>query len=313
MLSWQTDPRPPHPWTRAYVRLMWWRRDKRAFEGAARTLRTALRRQARGDAPPTWWTRRRTRIERTRHQGWTVWTARPRRRQPVVEVLYLHGGGYVHPLTSDYWRLVRALVGAPARVRVPAYPLAPEATVDDVLPALVDLARSSLPGDDGGPPLVLTGDSAGGALVLAVARELCDAAGPRPVGVVCLSPWLDATLADREVQDLETTDPMLAESGLRAAGRWWAGPRHRPADAEVSPQHVDLDGLPPVDVLVGDRDILRPAVDHLARRARHADVDLRVHESTSMFHVWMTRAVPEGRRSRRALVELLRRRAGVAR
>jgi acetyl esterase/lipase len=98
---------------------------------------------------------------------------------------------------------------------------------------------------------------------------------------------------------------MLAESGLRAAGRWWAG-RRDPADPEVSPQATRLDGLPPVDVLVGDRDILRPAVETLAERARDADVDLRVHEVTSMFHVWMTRAIPEGRRTRRALVALLR-------
>lgn len=76
--------------------------------------------------------------------------------------------------------------------------------------------------------------------------------------------------------------------------------------------HLRLDGLPPIDVDIGDRDILRPAVDHLAERARGADVEMCVHEATSMFHVWMTRAIPEATRTRRQLVELVRRRAGVA-
>ena len=45
----------------------------------------------------------------------------------------------------------------------------------------------------------------------------------------------------------------------------------------------------------------------LTERARDARVDLHVHEVTSMFHVWMTRAIPEARRTRKQLVELVRR------
>lgn len=235
-----------------------------------------------------------------------VWRARPHHRTPVARVVHVHGGGYVHPLTADYWRLVRALTRVPAEVVVPAYPLAPGRTVEEVLPRLLDVVRRS-----GTPslPTVLMGDSAGGALALVLARELVDAGGPRPVGVIALSPWLDAELAEDEVPDLEASDPMLAESGLRAAGRWWAGLRS-PADPLVSPVGVDLDGLPPVDVFIGDCDILRPAVDRLADRARTAEVALHVHEVTSMFHVWMTRAIPEARRTLRQVVELVRRRAG---
>ena len=228
-------------------------------------------------------------------------------------MLYLHGGGYVHPLTADYWRLVRALVQVPAEVVVPAYPLAPDANADDVLPRLVELAEhvSSADGRPGEPlPTVLMGDSAGGAMALVVGRAMSDRGrAPAPARVVALSPWLDATLRDDAVPDLEASDPMLAESGLRAAGRWWAG--SRPADDQaVSPVRLPLDGLPPVEVYIGAHDILRPAVDDLAARAESADVDLTVHEVPAMFHVWMTRAIPEGRRTRRDLVELVRRTAG---
>jgi acetyl esterase/lipase len=104
---------------------------------------------------------------------------------------------------------------------------------------------------------------------------------------------------------------MLAESGLRAAGRWWAGFRD-PADPHVSPLHAKLGGLPPLHVFIGSRDILRPAVDDFTERAREAGAELHVHETPAMFHVWMTRAVPEGRRTRRELSELVRRHAAPA-
>ena len=305
MTRWDVDDRPPTPWTRAYVLGMRLARDKQAFEGAQHTLATARDRQRSGDAPPTRLTRLRCSVRRDQVAGLTTWTVRPRWRRPVARVVHVHGGGYVHPLTADYWRLVRALAGAPAEVVVPAYPLAPDATVDDVLPRLLDLVRAAA-GE--GLPTVLMGDSAGGALVLVLAQRLRDeGAAPdrRPAAVVMLSPWLDATLADPEVADLEASDPMLAESGLRAAGRWWAGSR-QPSDPLVSPVEGSLRDLPPLHLLIGDRDILRPAVDDLARRAERDGADLHVQETPAMFHVWMTRAIPEGRRTRRYLRALVR-------
>ena len=279
------------------------RRDKHAFEGPAHTLGKALELQADGDHPPTRLTRLLTEVEQTRTQDMVAWRARPRRRASAAKVLYVHGGGYVHPLTADYWRLVRALVRAPAEVVVPAYALAPDATLDEVLPRLLRLYEELLTSDPD-LPVVLMGDSAGGALVLAMAQRLRDLGARAPALVVGLSPWLDASLHDPEVERLEPTDPMLAESGLRAAGRWWAGARS-PRDPLVSPVHGSLEGLPPLEVYVGDRDILRPAVDTFVAHAARDGATLSVHEVSEMFHVWMTRAIPEGRRTRRELARLV--------
>ena len=304
MVTWHVDDRPASLRARGYVVLMRLARDKQAFEGAERTRRTALDRQRKGDRPPTLLTRLACRVATTTVGDLRVWTARPRRPRPVARVLYIHGGGYVHPLTADYWRLVRALARTPAEVVVPAYPLAPEATVAQVLPQLTRLADADT--GDRALPSVLMGDSAGGALVIVLARRLRDEGDARPAAVVALCPWLDATLDEDEVTDLEASDPMLAESGLRAAGRWWAGDRD-PADPVVSPVDGDLSGLPPLHVLIGDRDILRPAVDTFASGAECVGAAVRVLEVPAMFHVWMTRAIPEGRRTRATLRGIVRR------
>lgn len=302
-VRWLRDDRAMRWATRLYVLGMRVARDKRAFEGERHTAAVAADRQRRGDAPPGWLTRWSTRVTSSTVQEMVVWTASPRRRSAASRVVYVHGGGYIHPLTPDYWRLVRRLVRDGSEVVVPAYPLAPDATFDEVAPHLADLAER------GDLPTVLMGDSAGGALVLSVTGMLRDQGRALPRGVVAISPWLDATLADPAVSRLEATDPMLAESGLRAAGRWWSGVRE-PDDPAISPAHMSLSGLPPVDVLIGDHDILRPAVDELAGRARHDNVDLTVHEVTAMFHVWVTRAIPEGRRARARLSRLVAARVG---
>ena len=74
----------------------------------------------------------------------------------------------------------------------------------------------------------------------------------------------------------------------------------------VERQQAIDDGFTRVDLFVADRDILRPAVDLFCQRAEQAGVDLRVREVTAMFHVWMTRLIPEAARTRRELVGLLR-------
>jgi len=305
-VHWDVDRRSATLWTRCYMLVMRAMRDKTAFEGAEQTLAAARKRQRSGDRPPTWWTRLTTPVEslaigEQRAPVWRVRRRARRREEPVARVVYVHGGGYVHPLTADYWRLVRALARGGAEVVVPAYPLAPDHTVDEGLPWLLEVERSTRPAGD--VPTVLMGDSAGGALVIALARELADEPEP-PQRVVALCPWLDATLSQPEVTDLESSDPMLAESGLRAAGAWWAGDRS-PDDPAVSPLNGDLDALPRLDVYIGDRDILRPAVDDLVRRMRKSGGAVHVHETPAMFHVWMTRAIPEGRRIRRELAALV--------
>jgi epsilon-lactone hydrolase len=307
MIRWDTDRRPPSLVARVYSSGMRIRRDKDAFEGASHTLMTARRLQRSGDHGPTLLTRLLRRVEEDEQDDMVVWTVGPRRRRAVARVMYVHGGGYVHPLTADYWRLARALTRAPADVVVPAYPLAPDATLDDALPRLLDVYEDLVAADPE-LPVLLMGDSAGGALVLAMALRLRDVGGPPPAAVVALSPWLDARLDEPEVGSLEVTDPMLAESGLRAAGRWWAGVRGAD-DPLVSPVHGRLVDLPPLVIYVGDRDILRPAVDAFAEQAARDGANLHVHELCAMFHVWMTRAIPEGRRTRRELVQIIRRRA----
>src|SRR4051794_16548208 len=106
MLRWSTNDSPATPYTRIYTWVMWLARDKKAFEGAAHTRRVARRRQRDGSRPPNHWTRLTTRVWSSTVAGMTVWRVAPRRRRPLARVVYVHGGGYVHPLTGDYWRLL---------------------------------------------------------------------------------------------------------------------------------------------------------------------------------------------------------------
>src|SRR4051812_18748776 len=66
---------------------------------------------------------------------WPAGTEAPRR-----SLLYLHGGAYVRPADQRHWRFATHLADTlGARAVLPAYPLAPEFTVEDSFAALVQV------------------------------------------------------------------------------------------------------------------------------------------------------------------------------
>lgn len=227
--------------------------------------------------------------------GRTVYDITP--TQPSGQrLLYVHGGCYLYPPQSAHWTIVASLVEASGvTVTMPLYGLAPDHTVDEAY-ALLDSLHA-----EGG---WLAGDSAGGGLALGHAMRLRDAGTPA-AGVILISPWVDVTLENLAIPDLQKRDRMLATPGLIAAGRLWAG-SHDPRDPLVSPLFGDLAGLPPVHVFQGGRDILAADARLLVDGIRAAGGAAELEFVEKAFHdypgaPWM----PEARRALARMAELL--------
>ncbi|MEU7791048.1 alpha/beta hydrolase [Amycolatopsis sp. NPDC049159] len=160
--------------------------------------------------------------------------------------------------------------------------------------------------------VVVSGDSAGGALALAIAQDLRTAGRPQPERLVLYSPWLEVLLEDPVSVLLDETDPMLGIAGLREAGLVYAEGGD-PRDPRISPIHPDLSGLPPITLFIGTRDVLLPDCRRFRSRAREAGTELDYREYPGMFHNWLMQAIPEGVEAMNHVERLLRRRPVSAR
>ncbi len=221
-----------------------------------------------------------------------------RRPDPRRTIVYVHGGAYVNPPVVQHWDLIAALATEnDARVVAPGYPLAPAGTAATVVPLMLDVdaaVRARY-----GPRVVWAGDSAGGGLALATALALRDQGRTVPDHLVLVAPWLDVTMSNPGVGQVEPRDPSLAVPGLQHAGRLWAGGTD-PRDPLVSPGFADLDELPPTTLVVGDRDLFLQDCRDLAERAGRADVDVSLVEAPGGFHVFpAVTFLPESKAARR--------------
>jgi acetyl esterase/lipase len=224
-------------------------------------------------------------IEERTVRGRRVITVTSKVSAPVREVIYLHGGSYVNPLVSAHWAIVRELVTrTDARVTVPLYGLAPEHTVDDAFPLLVEVFESVIAEASG--EVILAGDSAGGGLALAYCLSRRDSGEQLPHRLLLIAPWLDVTVSNPEATLIERRDPMLAIPGLRAAGKLWAGERGL-ENPSVSPIFARLRGLPPMLVVQGGRDIAAADVRVLQDRVAASGGEIELVYSADAFHVFV--------------------------
>lgn len=163
-----------------------------------------------------------------------------------------------------------------------------------------DLVTETDPDD-----LTLMGDSAGGGLALALAQELRNKRLPQPARVLLLSPWLDVTMTNSDIAQLDRRDPMVSVPGCIAAGRMYAGGLD-PCDPRISPLNGDLRGLAPITLFIGTRDVLVSDCRKLRARAPVEGVPLDYHESEGMLHDWMLLELPESEPALEQIIALVR-------
>lgn len=227
--------------------------------------------------------------------------------RPVL--LYLHGGGFIACSPETHRPLVGSLVRrTKGEAFVPAYRLAPEhpypAALDDAVSAYRYLIteRGIAPSR-----IVITGDSAGGGLALALAMSLRDDGLPQPAGIVLFSPWTDLAATGDSLDENSDRCAMFAGETIRRASHFYLGavdPRH----PRVSPLYGEFTGLPPMLLHASRDEVLRDDTLRVAERASAAGVAVTLRLWSGVPHVWQFFAavLPEARESLSDAVSFMR-------
>jgi len=217
---------------------------------------------------------------------------------PRATLLHLHGGGYFACSARTHRPYTCFFAAQGFRVFAPNYRLAPEhpfpAAIDDAQRVYLSLVEAL--GSAGS--LVVTGDSAGGGLVLALMQRVREAGQPLPAAIALFSPWTDlATTGPSAIENEASCSMFVSEAIRRGAAGYLDG-----ADAlhpHASPLYADMRGLPPMLVHAAEHESMRDDSTRLVERARAAGVEVEsrlwpvVHHDWQMFQPF----IPEARES----------------
>jgi acetyl esterase/lipase len=274
-----------------------------------RGLNQLEQRVARGEqttTQPTRRQRRRHRITTETVDGHNVWTIAPKAGGNGRHILYLHGGAYVNSFASQHWGFMSKLVDAlGCTVVAPDYPHTPEHFAPETIGLVLKVCQDTAKLAGKSAKMTIMGDSSGGGIGLALALRLREEGLDQPENLILLSPWLDATLSNPEVPAFDKIDPFLDATGLAWAGRAYARDLG-PTNYMLNPFSSNLNGLAPITLFIGTRDLLLPDCRRLKQQAEADGAAIDYHEYDGMVHNWMLVPLPESHRVFETIVKTLR-------
>ena len=217
-------------------------------------------------------------------------------------IFYLHGGAYIDNPMSFHWKLCDKIArGAGAQVIVPIYPKLPDHSYADAYDALMKLYRSHA---SCAKRVILIGDSSGGGLALGLAQKLRDEGEISPERLILLSPWLDVSMDNAAMKEIEKIDPMHSMYFPKELGVLWAGDKSV-YEPMVSPLYGEQDGLGRISLFVGTREILYADILRFSALLNAKGIEHDLFIGSGLNHVYPAFPIPEGRRARAQIVSLI--------
>ncbi len=201
-------------------------------------------------------------------------------------VLYFHGGGYYYGSPTSHSRATFGLaLAAKARVFSQDYRLAPAnpypAAVEDAVAGYRWLLAQGVdPGQ-----IIVSGDSAGGGLTLALLLSCRSQDLPMPAGAILYSPWTDLAGTGNSLVDNEKTDSMFRKIHIIEGAKYYLG-NADPKTPLASPLYADHSGLCPILTFVSDDEALLDDSTRLHERLVAAGVEAELVIERGLPHVW---------------------------
>lgn len=214
----------------------------------------------------------------------SYWIVTPQSSYQKV-ILFFHGGGFNMGSTLGHQDLCQKLSKYTGlSVFSVDYRMSPEhpfpAALEDCLESYLWLLDEGFHADE----LVIAGISSGGNLALSTLLALKGKGQKLPLGTVCMSPVVDLTFPVvykhlKDVRDWIHHDQLEKYSKLHLRGQ-------NPVNPLISPIFGDLEGLPPIMLQAGGRELLLCDINRFRDLAVENEVSVKFEVWQGMFHCW---------------------------
>ena len=225
-------------------------------------------------------------IETKEFMSRKIFIIKPKTEQLSKKViLYFHGGAYVAEATTLHWDFLEKLANdTKSTIVMPDYPLTPKYTYKDVFNMVEPLYKEIISKVDV-KNLVMMGDSAGGGITLALAEKISQNNIQLPSKTILISPWLNVTLTNEKIKEVQKNDKDLNKEKLLIAGISYARDEEGMKSYLVNPINGPLSKLKNVIIYTGTYDILNPDTHLLQEKAKKEGIDIQIKEYEQAPHI----------------------------
>lgn len=225
-----------------------------------------------------------------------LWRIKPDQAETEATVIYLHGGAFAKNFQPMHWRFVHKLVeNLNADVFAPDYPLLPMSTYAETQDYFLKLFQK-ISDEVAMQDVFVVADTSGATLALNALQQFRNNGIEQPKELILLSPWLDLTLSNPQIEDLALNDPVHDVDVLKELATLYANdlPGN---DASLSPIYADTRRLAPITVFIGTQDLFLADCRKLKVLSESKPVVFNYREYNGMFNNWMYYDLPESKQA----------------
>ncbi|WP_299762673.1 alpha/beta hydrolase [uncultured Dokdonia sp.] len=200
-------------------------------------------------------------------------------------VLFIHGGAFISGPAKHHWDTIRTIVKQTNHtIWMCDYPKAPENTISLISQNIDEVYNTALKTYNANQ-ISCIGDSVGGTLITALVQRLVQKEMELPSKIILVSPVMDATLSNPEIEKVDLLDPMLSKKGVLSAKQMCAE-NNDLENSMISPLYGNFEHFPHTILYVATHDITYPDQKLAIEKLIKANVSIDVIEGKKMPHIW---------------------------
>ncbi|MCG8326166.1 MAG: alpha/beta hydrolase [Chitinophagales bacterium] len=200
-------------------------------------------------------------------------------------LIFVHGGAFISGPAKHHWDSLKEIVKCSNCTSwMCDYPKAPENKIQEISKN-IDAVYSEALKTYSGNQIILIGDSAGGTLVTALTQRLIRRGIELPKRIILISPVMDSTMTNPEIEEIDKIDPMLSKAGVLSAKKMCAGVENL-SNEMISPINGNFKGFPKTTIFVADNDITYPDQILAIKKMEASEVKVELIEGENMPHIW---------------------------
>ncbi|WP_281612908.1 alpha/beta hydrolase [Flammeovirga sp. SubArs3] len=200
-------------------------------------------------------------------------------------LIFIHGGAFISGPAQHHWdTIIEIAKRTNYKIWMCDYPKAPENQIDKISEN-IDAIYSSALEKHQADRITIIGDSVGGTLVTALTQRLLIKKVALPNKLILVSPVMDASMFNPDIEHYEQKDPMLSKTGVLSAKKMCAGNIDL-KDPMISPLYGSFEGFPKTLLILAQNDIMYPDGKLAQLKMEKSHVNLKVFDGENMPHIW---------------------------
>jgi len=217
-------------------------------------------------------------------------------------LIFVHGGAFISGPAQHHWDTVKEISKqTDYTIWMCNYPKAPEHQISEISKNIDEIYKHALKAYKPNQ-ISFIGGSVGGTLVTALMQRLIAQKKQLPHKIILVSPVMDSSMSNPEIEKVDQIDPMLSKVGLVSAKKMCAEDNDL-KNVLLSPIYGSFEQFPETVLFLATNDITYPDQKLAVEKLKQANVKINVIEGKNMPHIWPF--LPVMKEAKIALQELI--------